>query len=67
MDGLFAIMGSGPLSTSLFLTHFLDREERVSYTFTIYAMDRGTPSRTGQTVVTVNVEVSAETRSRAML
>lgn len=57
-DGLFGLIRSGPLSTSLFLTHFLDRETTASYSFAISVMDRGTPSLTGRTVVTVNVVVS---------
>lgn len=57
-DGLFALVDSGPLSTSLYLTHFLDRERTASYSFTIFAMDRGVPSLTGQTVVIVNAVVS---------
>ena len=48
-------MRSGPQSTLLILTHYLDRERTDSYTFTISAMDRGTPSLSGQTVVTINV------------
>ena len=58
VNGLFSLQNSGPLSTMLYLTHYLDREATSSYSFTISARDRGVPSLLGQTTVTVNVTVS---------
>ena len=57
-DNLFTLIDTSPTSTTLFLTHLLDREARPSYSFTISAVDRGQPSLTGVTQVTVNVVVS---------
>lgn len=59
-DGFFSLINSGPNAASLFLTHFLDRETRTSYSFTITATDGGQPTLTGQTQVTVNVAVSQQ-------
>lgn len=56
--GLFALTDSGPFSASLYLTHTLDRESRTSYSFSISAVDKGSPRLTGQTQVTINVVVS---------
>lgn len=58
VDGLFSLVDSSPYSVSLFLSHSLDREMRVSYSFFIAATDRGQPRLTGQTQVTISVVVS---------
>ncbi len=55
--GLFVLTDSGPLSASLYLTHTLDRERTTSYSFSISAVDHGSPRRTGSTQVTINVVV----------
>ncbi len=60
-DGLFDLMDFGESrSIRLILTHNLDRENVSSYSFLLYAMDRGTPSFVGQTMITINVVVSVE-------
>ena len=56
--GQFYLTQSAPFTASLFLTHMLDREARTLYNFSIYSRDRGNPTLTGSTQVTINVVVS---------
>ena len=54
---LFSLQPTGPSSTQLFISHTLDREANDSYSFTLYATDRGSPPQTGTTSITITITV----------
>ena len=58
VQGLFSIVNTGPLSIELLLRHQLDRENRESYLFRIFAIDRGLPPQIGQTEIALTVLVT---------
>ena len=55
---LFTLVLIEPQSTELYINHILDREAVDVYFIQLYAVDRGTPSRTGETNITLIVTVS---------
>lgn len=57
VSNLFSLRSSSPLSVELFISHLLDRETVNSYSFSLFATDRGSPPRTGSTAVTINITV----------
>ena len=58
-QGFFSLMHSDSSSTQLHLTQQLDRETQDSYSFRIFAIDRGFPSSLmGQTQIFLTVAVS---------
>ena len=65
-DGsLFNLVGTSSQSAQLHLNHQLDRETTESYSFRIFAVDRGSPALGGQAQVTIRVSVSQSTQSIA--
>lgn len=56
-SNLFSLQSSGTLSAQLLISHLLDRETVDSYSFSIYATDRGSPPRTGSAAITINILV----------
>lgn len=54
---LFSLQSSGPRSTELSISHLLDRENVDVYSFSLFAIDRGSPQRTGSTATTINITV----------
>ncbi len=54
---LFSLQSSGPSSARLSFSHTLDRETNDSYSFSVFAVDRGSPPQTGITVVTIIITV----------
>ena len=57
VSSLFSLVSSGPFSTELYISHSLDREVVDSYLFTLFARDRGSPARTGQTQISITITV----------
>ena len=55
---LFGVRPISNLSGDLLITHSLDRETRDSYSFTLLAIDRGSPPLTGQTAINITIVVS---------
>lgn len=62
---LFTIVNTGPLSVELHLNHQLDREATASYSFRIFAIDRGLPPLVGQTDIMVTVLVCIRIHNNA--
>ena len=54
---LFVLETSGSHSVELYLNHLLDREVTSLYEFRLIAIDRGVPSRLGETSITIYVQV----------
>lgn len=54
---LFSLQSSGPSSTRLSISHTLDREANDSYSFSLFAIDRGSPPQTGRTDITIIITV----------
>ena len=55
---LFSVLSTGPLSCEVFINHTLDREANSSYTFNLFATDRGLPPQTGRTTISITITVS---------
>ena len=60
VQGLFTLMRTGSYSVQLLINHDLDRETRDSYSFRVFATDRGTPALVGETQIDINVLVSEQ-------
>lgn len=58
VEGLFTLTVTGAFSAQLLINHQLDRETRDSYTFRVFARDRGSPSLVGETQIEITVAVS---------
>ena len=58
VNTLFSLQPSGPLSSRLSFSHTLDREANDSYSFLVFAVDRGSPSLTGSAAITITITVS---------
>ena len=54
----FSINATGPRSASLVVISGVDREIDSLYTFILSAADRGSPSLTAQTTISITIEVS---------
>ena len=58
VQGLFTLLGTGPFSVQLLINHTLDRETTESYSFRVFATDRGSPALVGETQININILVS---------
>lgn len=54
---LFNLVPTGSRSTELLVNHALNREAIDVYNIELYAIDRGTPSRIGETNITLIITV----------
>ena len=56
-DNLFSLQSTGSVSAELFITHSLDREDVDTYSFMLFAVDRGTPARTSSAAISITITV----------
>jgi len=55
--GTFSINATGPRSADLVLLSRVDREILSLYTFLVSVADRGSPSQTAQSTISITIEV----------
>lgn len=56
-SNLFIVQSTQPRSANLSFSHPLDRETVDAYSFTVFATDRGSPTRTGSTAISITITV----------
>ena len=59
-QGLFIVNATGPSSVQLIINHELDRESTPSYSFRVFATDRGSPALAGEAQIDITITVSAK-------